>query len=169
MDYLINTPIEYLKGVGAERGNALRMEAEIDKLWDLLNYFPFRYVDRSSYVRIIDLPVHEGQSVQLKGRIIGVREIGTGRGKRLQASFQDESGVIDLVWFKGAKWVKDKLTQVFYSGFTENQHATVVRGTLPILKLHLFKIFLMKKGFKPYTTVQKSLQKKGFIQKELKN
>lgn len=110
MDYLINTPIEYLKGVGAERGNALRMEAEIDKLWDLLNYFPFRYVDRSSYVRIIDLPVHEGQSVQLKGRIIGVREIGTGRGKRLQASFQDESGVIDLVWFKGAKWVKDKLT-----------------------------------------------------------
>lgn len=110
MDYLINTPIEYLKGVGAERGNALRMEAEIDKLWDLLNYFPFRYVDRSIYVKIIDLPVHEGQSVQLKGRIIGVREIGTGRGKRLQASFQDESGVIDLVWFKGAKWVKDKLT-----------------------------------------------------------
>jgi ATP-dependent DNA helicase RecG len=109
MDYLVNTPIEYLKGVGAERGNALRTEAGIDKMWDLLNYFPFRYVDRSSYVKISELPTYEGQSVQLKGSITGVREIGVGRGKRLQASFQDQSGVIDLVWFKGAKWIKDKL------------------------------------------------------------
>src|SRR5690554_3255521 len=110
MEHLLNTPIEYLKGVGAERGNALRMEAGIDKMWDLLNYFPFRYVDRSSYVKIAELPAYEGQSVQLKGTIIGVREIGTGRGKRLQASFQDNSGIIDLVWFKGIKWVKNKLT-----------------------------------------------------------
>jgi len=110
MEHLLNTPIEYLKGVGAERGNALRMEAGIDKMWDLLNYFPFRYVDRSSYVKIAELPAYEGQSVQLKGTITGVREIGTGRGKRLQASFQDQSGVIDLVWFKGVKWIKDKLT-----------------------------------------------------------
>ncbi len=110
MEYLINTPIEYLKGVGAERGNILRIEAGIDKMWDLLNYFPFRYVNRSNYVKITDLPNYEGQSVQLKGTIIGVREIGTGRGKRLQASFQDNSGIIDLVWFKGIKWVKNKLT-----------------------------------------------------------
>ncbi|RYM32540.1 ATP-dependent DNA helicase RecG [Brumimicrobium glaciale] len=109
MEYLINTPIEYLKGVGAERGNVLRMEAGIDKMWDLLNYFPFRYVNRSTYVKISDLPSYEGQSIQLKGTIIGVREIGTGRAKRLQASFQDQSGVIDLVWFKGAKWIKNKL------------------------------------------------------------
>ncbi|HLW29274.1 MAG TPA: ATP-dependent DNA helicase RecG [Brumimicrobium sp.] len=110
MEYLINTPIEYLKGVGAERGSTLRMEAGIDKLWDLLNYFPFRYVDRSSYVKISEIPLYEGQSIQLKGTITGIREIGVGRGKRLQASFQDQSGVIDLVWFKGIKWVKDKLT-----------------------------------------------------------
>ena len=94
MEYLINTPIEYLKGVGTERGNVLRMEAGIDKMWDLINYFPFRYVNRSSYIKISDLPSYEGQSIQLKGTIIGVREIGTGRGKRLQASFQDQSGVI---------------------------------------------------------------------------
>lgn len=110
MEYLINTPIEYLKGVGAERGNALRSEAGIDKMWNLLNYFPFRYVNRSSYIKVADLPSYEGQSVQLKGTIIGVRELGTGRAKRLQASFQDQSGIIDLVWFKGAKWIKDKLT-----------------------------------------------------------
>ena len=110
MDYLTKTPIEYLKGVGVERGNALRSEAGIDKLWDLLNYFPFRYVDRSNYTHITDIPQYENQSIQLKGKITGVREIGVGRGKRLQASFQDETGVIDLVWFKGAKWVKDKLT-----------------------------------------------------------
>ena len=109
MEYLTTTPIEYLKGVGTERGNALRMEVGIDKMWDLLNYFPFRYVNRSNYVRIVDIPGHEGQSVQLKGTITGVREIGVGRGKRLQATFQDQSGTIDLVWFKGAKWIKDKL------------------------------------------------------------
>ncbi|RFC55388.1 ATP-dependent DNA helicase RecG [Brumimicrobium aurantiacum] len=110
MDYLVNTPIEYLKGVGTERGSLLRSEAKIDKLWDLLNYFPFRYVNRSNYVNIRELPNYEGQSVQLKGTIMGVREMGTGRGKRLQASFRDQSGVIDLVWFKGAKWIKNKLT-----------------------------------------------------------
>ena len=109
MNYLLNTPIEYLKGVGAERGNLLRTEAGVDKLWDLLNYFPFRYVDRSKYVKIKDLAEHQGQAVQLKGRFTHVAEVGHGRGKRLKASFQDDSGVIDLVWFKGAKWVKPKL------------------------------------------------------------
>src|SRR5690554_2020941 len=110
MENLLKTPIEYLKGVGAERGAVLRAEAGIDKMWNLLNYFPFRYVNRSNYSNIVDLPQMEGQQVQLKGKIIGVREVGTGRGKRLQASFQDETGVIDLVWFKGAKWIKNKLT-----------------------------------------------------------
>lgn len=109
MDYFLNTPIEYLKGVGVERGKALRTEVAVDKLWDLLNYFPFRYIDRSAYTRISEVPQYEGQPVQLKGRITSVREIGTGRAKRLQASFQDESGVIDLVWFKGIKWIKPKL------------------------------------------------------------
>ena len=109
MNYLLNTPIEYLKGVGAERGNLLRSEAGIDKLWDLLNYFPFRYVDRSKYVKIKDLAEHQGQAVQIKGRFTHVAEVGLGRGKRLKASFQDDSGVIELVWFKGAKWVKPKL------------------------------------------------------------
>ncbi|HZH70829.1 MAG TPA: ATP-dependent DNA helicase RecG [Flavobacteriaceae bacterium] len=109
MEYLMHTPIEYLKGVGAERGNALRMEAGIDKMWDLLNYFPFRYVDRSRYIKIVELPAYEGQSVQLKGVITGLHEIGTGRSKRLQARFQDSSGTLDLVWFKGIKWIKDKI------------------------------------------------------------
>ncbi|WP_107039598.1 ATP-dependent DNA helicase RecG [Brumimicrobium mesophilum] len=109
MEHFNITPIEYLKGVGTERGKILRSEAGIDKMWDLLNYFPFRYVNRSNYARIVDIPGYEGQSIQLKGTITGVREIGTGRGKRLQATFQDSSGTIDLVWFKGAKWIKDKL------------------------------------------------------------
>ncbi|MEX2483708.1 MAG: ATP-dependent DNA helicase RecG [Brumimicrobium sp.] len=109
MNYLLNTPIEYLKGVGAERGDLLRKEIGVDKLWDLLNYFPFRYVDRSKYMKIKDLSAYDNIPVQLKGRITHVSEVGVGRGKRLKAVFQDDTGVIDLVWFKGAKWVKNKL------------------------------------------------------------
>ncbi|PKR79921.1 ATP-dependent DNA helicase RecG [Brumimicrobium salinarum] len=109
MDNLFKTPIEYLKGVGPERGSVLTSEAGIENAWDLLNYFPFRYVDRSKYHQIIDIPAMEGRAVQLKGTITGVRETGVGRAKRLQATFQDQSGTIDLIWFKGAKWIKDKL------------------------------------------------------------
>lgn len=109
MTSLLNTPIEYLKGVGPERGAVLRNEIGVENTWDLINYFPFRYVDRSSYARITEIPQLTGQNIQLKGVITSIREIGSGRGKRLQASFQDRSGVIDLVWFKGIKWIKPKL------------------------------------------------------------
>src|SRR5690554_5847102 len=100
MDYFLKTPIEYLKGVGVERGKKLRGELNVDKLWDLLNIFPFRYVDRSSYNTVSQIPYLEGQTIQLKGYITGIQELKTGKTQRLQATFQDETGKIDLVWFR---------------------------------------------------------------------
>lgn len=71
-------------------------------------YFPFRYVDRSKFNKIDELLQIDGPA-QIKGRIIGIQESGAGRNKRLNAKFQDETGLIDLVWFRGINWVKGLL------------------------------------------------------------
>ena len=108
MNNFLITPIEYLKGVGPQKAELLKKEIGIYTFQDLLEYYPFRYVDRSSFQRISDLLDAVG-NVQIKGRIVGLMESGTGRSKRLTAKFQDETGMIDLVWFKGASWVKNSL------------------------------------------------------------
>lgn len=108
MNDLLSTPIEYLKGVGPQRGAVLRKEAQIFTFGDLLNYFPFRYVDKTKFQKISEIGLVEGY-VQLKGRITHVKEVTTGRLKRLEARFDDGTGSLDLVWFKGGKWIKPKL------------------------------------------------------------
>jgi len=108
MNNFLITPIEYLKGVGPQKAELLKKEIGVFTFGDLLEYYPFRYVDRSRFQRISDLLDVEG-NVQIKGRIVGIIEAGSGRGKRLTAKFQDETGMIDLVWFKGASWVKNTL------------------------------------------------------------
>jgi ATP-dependent DNA helicase RecG len=105
---ILETPIEYLKGVGPQRGEVLRKEAGIFTFFDLLRYFPFRYINRSHFHSVKEIPFVEG-FVQLKGTISMVQVVGAGRGKRLNAKFTDSSGSIDLVWFQGAKYVQGML------------------------------------------------------------
>lgn len=104
----LSTSIEYLKGVGPKRADVIRKELGIHTFEHLLHYYPFRYVDRSKIHQIKEINTTEIH-VQLKGIISRVSEVGTGRGKRLVAYLRDESGEIELVWFKGIKWVKPKL------------------------------------------------------------
>lgn len=104
MNDVLQTSIEFLKGVGPQRAKLLRDELGITSFEDLLNHFPFRYVDRSQYNLIRDLSSAEGY-VQLKGKIIALNESGNGHQKRLSVKFQDETGVIDLVWFQGVKFI----------------------------------------------------------------
>jgi ATP-dependent DNA helicase RecG len=106
-DFLL-TPIEFLKGVGAQRAELLRQEIGVFTFNDLLHYFPFRYIDRSHYHKISDLPYLDAHA-QLRGTIIQVAEATVGRQKRLTAKFQDASGIIDLVWFQGIHWIKPLL------------------------------------------------------------
>lgn len=108
-DYL-NTPIEFLKGVGPERGALLRKELGITNFWELLNFFPFRYIDRSLFHTVQRITGLEG-NVQLKGKITAIQETGKGRAKRLKAIFADETGRIELVWFKGVSWIKNSLSK----------------------------------------------------------
>ena len=107
MEFL-KTTIEYLKGVGPQRAETLNKEVRIFTFNDLLHYFPFRYVDRSIVHDIVDVPAID-TDVQLKGKITSVKEYGAARKKRLVAVLKDETFSIELIWFKGIKWVKPTL------------------------------------------------------------
>ncbi|MBU3658255.1 MAG: ATP-dependent DNA helicase RecG [Flavobacteriales bacterium] len=108
MNQLLDTPIEFLKGVGPQRAALLQTELGIFTFNDLLQHYPFRYLDRSTYHKIKDLPYVDNY-VQIKGVIQSIKEIGTGRGKKMFARFSDETGSIDLVWFQGFQWIKPNL------------------------------------------------------------
>ena len=108
MNQLLDTPIEFLKGVGPQRAALLQTELGIFTFNDLLQHYPFRYLDRSTYHQIKDLPYVDNY-VQIKGVIQSIKEIGTGRTKKLFARFSDETGSIDLVWFQGFQWIKPNL------------------------------------------------------------
>ena len=106
MEEFLKQDIQFLQGGGPARGEILLKEAGIATFEDLIFYFPFRYIDKSRFYKVReihpDLPY-----IQLKGQIIQYAMVGTGRKKRLTASFGDETGRIELIWFKGAKWVPE--------------------------------------------------------------
>tara|TARA_Y100001954_G_scaffold129396_1_gene138511 strand:- start:2716 stop:4815 length:2100 start_codon:yes stop_codon:yes gene_type:complete len=105
---LLSTPIEFLKGVGPSRADLLKKELNIFTYKDLLYYFPFRYVDKSRIFKISDLDI-DMPYVQIKGEIIRFEDIGKGRSRRLVAHLRDETGIVQLVWFKGTRWIKSSL------------------------------------------------------------
>lgn len=104
----LQTPIDYLKGVGPNRADLLRSELGIQTYQDLINLFPNRYLDRTTYYKVSDL-LRNSAEVQLIGKIIGFKEIVQKRGKRLVGTFEDDTGRMELVWFRGQKWIKDSI------------------------------------------------------------
>lgn len=100
--------IEYLKGVGPKRAELFRSELAIHTFQDLLYIFPFRYIDKTKFFNTSEV-VSDLPHVQLIGKISNIKEIGGKKSKRLTALFQDQQGTIELVWFKGIKWVKDSV------------------------------------------------------------
>ncbi|PUZ27420.1 ATP-dependent DNA helicase RecG [Chitinophaga costaii] len=105
---ILNNPIEYLKGVGPQRGDLLRKEIGVFTFRDLLHYFPFRYVDKTKVEKVVQLH-YQMDFVQLRGRIVRKEVIGDKRAKRLVATFRDETGEIPLVWFQGWQWMEKSL------------------------------------------------------------
>ncbi|BCY29234.1 ATP-dependent DNA helicase RecG [Flavobacterium okayamense] len=105
---LLDTPIEYLKGVGPQRGDLLRKELDIHRYSDLLNLYPNRYIDRTRYYKINQL-INSNSEVQIVGKIIHIKTVEQKRGKRLVATFIDDTGEMELVWFQGHKWIKESL------------------------------------------------------------
>jgi len=107
VEYL-STPIVYLKGVGPKRALVLEKELGIRTFGDLLTHFPFRYVDRTKFALVKEIN-SEYVYIQLRGKISNVRKIGKMGSERLSAQLNDGSGSIELVWFKGVRWILESL------------------------------------------------------------
>ncbi len=108
MNDFFQTPIEFLKGVGPQRAELLKKELGIYTYKDLLYHFPFRYINRSTYCLIKDIPYLDN-SAQFKGTITRIMEGGRGRAKSISALVEDETGKLELIWFQGASWIKNTL------------------------------------------------------------
>ncbi|MCT1532272.1 ATP-dependent DNA helicase RecG [Sphingobacterium daejeonense] len=107
-DLSLITPIEYLKGVGPQKADVLKKELQIFTIGDLLQDYPFRYIDRTKFHKIRELhPDMVG--AQVLGRLMSLQEIGEKRGKRLVAQFKDDTGMMELVWFQSLAWLKKGL------------------------------------------------------------
>ena len=110
---MLNTPIEYVKGIGPQRAEILRTELGIFTLGQLVEYYPFRYEDRSKVTRIEDLqPEMEGQNVQITGTLGSMETVGAGRQERLVIEMGNGGYSLELLWFQGIKYVKPRLASM---------------------------------------------------------
>ncbi len=105
---ILSTPIEFLKGVGPRKADLLKTELYIFTYRDLLEHYPFRYIDKSQFHRISEIQSDQ-IAVQIKGKFRSIKETGFAKKKRLNAVFEDDSGEIELAWFKGVQWVRSGL------------------------------------------------------------
>ena len=101
-----DTKIEFLKGVGPARAALLQKELNIFTFGDLLTYYPFRYVDKSHFVSVRDIR-DSANYIVTKGFVVRQELLGSGRTQRLVITFSDGTGNIELVWFKGIKWIRE--------------------------------------------------------------
>ena len=137
----LQTPIEYLKGVGPARGELLRKELGIHKYGDLINFFPNRYIDRTRYYKINELQASNSE-VQIIGKIINVKTVEFGKNqKRLVATFADDTGQLELLWFQGIKWIRETLkineVYVIFGRLTEfNSKFSMAHPEMELLDEH---------------------------------
>ena len=108
MQSKLHNNIEFLKGVGSKRAEILQKELNIFTWNDLIHHFPFRYVDKSKFYRIEEIN-EDTQYIQIKGVLKSMQLIGANRKRRLQGTFEDDSGSIDLVWFAKTDWIQKAL------------------------------------------------------------
>ena len=162
MASFLETPIEFLKGVGPQRGELLRKELEVQTFGDLLRYYPFRYVDRSIIHRISEItPL--SQYIQLKGHLGGFRLLGDKKHRRLMASFTDKSGEIELVWFQGIDWIMKSVKPnaeyiVFGKPTLFNGDYNIVH---PELELTAEQTEAQGKGLQPVYSSSEKIKKRG--------
>ena len=108
MSNFLNTPLEYVKGIGPQKAEVLKKELGLHTLEHLLEHYPFRYDDRSKFCKLAEISP-ESDFVQFKIRLRSSEILGEGRRKRLVISACDETGHVELLWFQGIKWIQPKL------------------------------------------------------------
>ncbi len=164
---LFETPIEYLKGVGPQRGELFRKELNIHKYGDLINLFPNRYIDRTSYFKINQLQ-NTGSEFQIIGKIINLKTVEQGKGRsRLVATFIDDTGSMELVWFQGQKWVRESLKineiYVIFGKVTQFGNTfTIAHPEMELLTEHKASLYSAMQPVYPST---EKLTKRGITNK----
>ncbi len=164
---LLETPIEYLKGVGPQRGELLRKEMNIHKYGDLINLYPNRYIDRTRYFKINQL-VNSNSEVQIIGKVVHIKTIDQGKGKsRLVATFLDDTGQMELVWFQGQKWVKEslKLNTVYVIFGKVTQFGSVFNMAHPEMELLEEHKTTLRSAMQPVYPSTEKLNNKGVTNK----
>ena len=155
--------IEYLKGCGPERAKLLQSELGIFRYEDLLNHFPFRYIDRSKYYTVNEIRSTAAE-IQLKGKLVDLREIKQGKVNRLVGKFQDGTGTLELIWFKVTKWQKEKLQGDLYKEIVVYGKLNEFNGNYSIVHPEIDTIEDAKKipnGLFPVYSSTEKLQKRG--------
>ena len=104
---LLQTNIAYLKDVGPKKAEVLKKELGVATYQDMLNQFPFRYIDRSQIQKVAYIN-DDSVYYQLVGTISNIKLIGAPRATRATGLFSDETGSIEVVWFRGLKWIKNR-------------------------------------------------------------
>jgi ATP-dependent DNA helicase RecG len=162
----LETPVEYLKGVGPARADILKKELQIYTFGELISLFPFRYIDRTKIFRIAEV-TDDTAYVQVRGRIIDVQVIGSQRVKRIIAVLADDSGELELVWFQGIKWITQKLKPgaeyiVFGKPSWFNGHLTIAH---PDLELPNEQVCSVSDTFRPLYSSTEKLKSRGLDSK----
>jgi len=160
---MLKNSIKYLQGIGRIRAELLSQELDIKTYEDLLNHFPFRYIDRTKFYQVKDIR-NVNADIQLKGKITNLQETGTGRKKRLTAVFYDNTGKIELVWFRNYDYILKKLnttdTYIIYGRPTLfNRKFNMAHPEIETLEERQKKSFLKLQPVYPST---EKLIKKGF-------
>ena len=160
--------IEFCKGVGAKRADILRKELGVKSALDMLYQFPYKYIDRSRFYFIHEID-DEDTYVQIIGHITEWHTIGTGAGARLSATFTDGRHTIELVWFKGIKYIKlERNTQYLLFGKPSrfnHQYNFVHPELTPMSKVKPE----MTKGLEPYYNTTEGMKRAGLNSKAIRN
>ena len=165
---LLDQDIMYLPGVGPKKKEILNKELNIQTWGDLLEYYPYKYVDRTKIYRIIELS-GEMPFVQIKGKILSFEEFAMGvRRKRVVAHFSDGFGVVDLVWFRGAKYV--------YNNYKVGEEyivfgkPTVFQGRYQFAHPEIDRVADLKldeMGMQPYYSTTETMKKRGMMSRSV--
>lgn len=164
---LLITPVEYLKGVGPDRASLLKKELNIYNYGDLLQHFPYRYIDRSKIYSISEIS-DLNTFIQLKGKFSRMEETGIGRAQRLTAIFSDDSGSVEIVWFNAIQWVKQYIkpgeTYVLFG--KPGVFNSKINFTHPEIELFSnFESNPLLQGFQPLYNTSEKMKKRGLDSK----
>ena len=166
----LHKPFDYLKGVGPNRSKLFKKELKIFTYQDLLSFFPYRYVDKTKYHKIDEVNNTKSE-IQIIGKIVDLYESGSPRKRRLIAKVKDDTGFIELVWFKSHKWIKESLT--LNKNYIIYGKPNIFNGiyNIPHPELELYKKESLKyrSSLDPVYPSTENLIKRGITNKVIRN